>query len=49
MPKYTIVEDVNIDRLIEAVNKLIALGWVPLGGLVVEHAHYIQSMYLTDD
>ena len=37
--EYKIVEEVNIERLIRAINELIHKGWEPHGNLLVVPRH----------
>lgn len=47
-PEYTVVKGTGLLELIEEVNKMIGMGWLPLGGVVtseeVDHVHYYQAM-----
>lgn len=47
MPKYVIVEAKNKEFL-EQVNELIAKGYKPQGGVVVDQQFYIQALVLGD-
>ena len=47
-PEYTVVKEHSLSELIAQVNRMIELGWLPLGGLFTsvdsdEH-HYYQAM-----
>ena len=47
-PEYTVVKEHSLAELIAQVNRLIGLGWLPLGGPITsedsdEH-HYYQAM-----
>ena len=47
-PEYTVVKEHSLSELIEQVNRMIGLGWLPLGGFFTsvdsnEH-HYYQAM-----
>lgn len=46
--EYTVVKDHSLSELIGQVNRMIGLGWLPLGGVITsvnlgEH-HYYQAM-----
>ena len=48
IPEYTVVKDHSLSEPIAQVNRMIGLGWLPLGGLFTlvdsdEH-HYYQAM-----
>jgi hypothetical protein len=42
--KYTLAEADSDADLIIAVNKLIALGWVPIGGVTIAGKLFLQAM-----
>ncbi len=47
-PEYTVVKGSSLSELIEEVNRMIELGWLPLGGLCAskdgDDHHYFQAM-----
>jgi len=47
-PEYTVVKSNSLSELIEEVNRMIGMGWLPFGGLsafeVLEDHHYYQAM-----
>lgn len=47
LPKYVVVEAKNKEFL-QQVNELIAKGYKPQGGVVVDQQFYIQAMVLGD-
>ncbi len=53
MDRYKLIEDSNSERLVNDVNRAIAEGWVPQGGVVVvlkshdqKQLRYVQAMFL---
>lgn len=47
LPKYVIV-DAKKDEFLQQVNELIAQGYKPQGGVVVDQQFYIQALVLGD-
>ncbi len=47
-PEYTVVTKNNLDDLIDEVNRMIEIGWIPTGGIAVkegaDHDHYLQAV-----
>jgi len=43
--KYTLAEADSDADLIAAVNRLIADGWVPIGGVAIAGRLYLQAMF----
>ena len=48
VPEYRVVTAENkVERLVKEVNKLIAVGWAPLGGVSVSHAYHVDEERIT--
>ena len=46
--EYRVVTaDNKVERLVKEVNKLIAAGWAPLGGVSVSHAYVVDDERIT--
>jgi len=43
--KYTLAEADSDADLIAAVNRLIAQGWVPIGGVAIAGKLFLQAMF----
>ena len=46
--EYTVIKEHSLLELIAQVNRMIGLGWLPLGGLITsvvsDEYHYYQAM-----
>jgi len=45
MPPYIIVANTSLQSLVDEVNKMCLEGYIPLGSIVRDDIHFIQSMY----
>ncbi len=43
MAKYTVFEACDLDELIEEVNEQMKAGWMPFGGLVIQHYEWTNE------
>ncbi len=47
-PEYTVVKKNNLSDLIDEVNQMIGMGWIPLGGISTKEGenqdHFYQAL-----